>query len=432
MQNMRIEEKADKIASFNGIDVFLIKAEKFKTNSINIFFHDNLNVENVAKNALIPAVLRRGCERLPTFQDIALYLEEMYGASFDCGVAKKGERQIIQFYIDHVADKYTGENSNLFEKAFQLLIDIITKPILENGTFKNEYVKQEKENLKKLIESRVNDKMQYAVDKCLEEMCKDEPFGIYEYGTASLIDEIDEKELFKYYENFLQSLPISVYITGNVEKSNIDRIVDSLYRLKRGSINNVDISQVEKDVKEVRNVVEKMNVNQGKLSMGLRTNTSSNNRDYYALLVYNGILGGGVHSKLFQNVREKESLAYYAFSRLEKFKGLMVISSGIEMANREKAAGIILNQLEDIKGGNISDYEYDSTLKTIETGIKSLKDNQLYIVDFYLSQSIAETDDTLDSIVEKIKKVTKQDVINVAKKINLDTVYFLTGEDGNA
>jgi len=180
-----------------------------------------------------------------------------------------------------------------------------------------------------------------------------------------------------------------------------------------------------------KDVTEKLNVNQGKLSLGFRTNTSPDSSDYYALVVYNGILGGGIHSKLFQNVREKASLAYYVFSRLEKFKGLMVVSSGIEIENRDKALGIILEQLEQIKAGNISDYEYETTLNVIETGIKSLKDNQISIVDFYLSQTVAGTNDDFSSFIEKIRKVKREDVIRIAEKIKLDTIYFLTDERGH-
>jgi predicted Zn-dependent peptidase len=169
-----------------------------------------------------------------------------------------------------------------------------------------------------------------------------------------------------------------------------------------------------------------MDVSQAKLCLGFRTNTPPGSEDYYKLLVYNGILGGGIHSKLFQNVREKASLAYYVFSRIEKFKGLMVVSSGIETENREKAEEIILEQMEEIRKGNISDYEFDSTIKTIETGVRSLSDNQIQMVDFYLSQAIINGKDNFESLIKKVKSVTKQDVIDIASKIKLDTKYFLT------
>lgn len=429
MLDIKAKEQLSKITSINGIDIYSIKTKKFKTNTINIFFHDNLRKESASKNALLPAVLRRGCEAFPTLQDIALYQEELYGASFDCGVTKKGERHIIQFYIDCVSDKYTGNNTNLFEKTFDLLFEIIAKPVLENAMFKTEYVEQEKINIKNIIEGRVNDKVQYAVEKCLEEMCKDEPFGIYEYGSVEELMAVDAKSLYDHYKDMLETFPVSVYLTGDIDESMINKVVDRLSTIKRGKIKNVDITGVEREVPETRNIEEKMSINQGKLSLGFRTNTSSGDRDYFPLVVYNGILGGGIHSKLFQNVREKASLAYYVFSRLERFKGLMVISSGIESGNKDKAMKIILQQMDEIKRGNISDYEYDSTIKTIETGMRSLMDSQFQMVDFYLSQSIVNANDDFESMIEKFKKVKKEDVIRISDKIKLDTVYFLTGND---
>jgi len=427
MQNTMQEEQVSKVASINGISVYQVKSAKFKTNSINIFFIDSLSKENATKNALLPAVLRRGCQRFPSFQNIALYLEELYGASFDCGVAKKGECQIIQFYIDHISDKYAQKEGGLFEKSFDLLYEIIMEPALENGIFKEEYIEREKENLKKLIESRVNDKLQYSVERCFEEMCKDEPFGVYEYGTVSDLDSINGKGLYEYYTYVLQNLPMQVFISGDMEEDKIRWVVERLSQIKRGQVKGIDAGAVRQQSGEVRNVTERMNVSQGKLSLGFRTNTAPKDEDYYKLMVYNGILGGGIHSKLFQNVREKESLAYYVFSRMEKFKGLMIISGGIEIKNRDKAVDIILRQMDEIKEGNISDYEYESTLKTIETGIRSLRDSQLQIVDFYLGQTILNAEETFESIIERIKKVSMQEVVDVSKRIKLDTIYFLTG-----
>lgn len=423
------EEVVSKIDSFNGINIYKIRTEKFKTNSINIFFHDNLTREHVTLNSLLPAVLRRGCERFKTFQDIAQYLEDLYGASFDCGVSKKGERQIIQYYIEYISDEYTGENTNLFEDTFEFLYEIITNPVLEDGYFKKDYLEQEKENLKQLIEGRVNDKVSYAVEKCIEEMCSKEPFGIFENGFVSDLASIDSRKLYEHYKYFLETLPIDIYITGNVDNDKINKMVKKFSLIKRREIKKLDSTSNIKEVKEVRNFEEKMSVNQAKLSLGFRTGIMPRDKEYYTLFVCNTILGGGMHSKLFQNVREKASLAYYAFSRLDKFKGLMLISSGIEIGNKEKALKIILEQLDEIKKGNISDYEFDSTIKTIETGIKSIKDSQLQMVDFYLSQSILNSTDSLNDVIEKVKKVKREDIVIISQNIKLDSIYFLTSNE---
>ncbi|ABN52218.1 MAG TPA: insulinase family protein [Hungateiclostridium thermocellum] len=429
MDTVISENKVSEVASFNGIKIYTIKSKKFKTNSINIFFYDDLTRENATKNAMIPAVLRRGCEGYPTIRDISLYLEELYGSVFDCGVTKKGEHQIIQFYVEYISNKYAQPDIDLTKKNFDLLLNIITRPVLENNAFKKEYVEQEVQNLKELIESRVNDKMQYVIEKCLEEMCKDEPFGIYDYGSVEDLRGIDEKNLYEHYKYFLETLPVYVFISGDVDDEGIKYITDGLAKIKRGNVKSLAKTKVEVNTGEVRNIIERVSVNQGKLCLGFRTNTPPGSKDYYKLLVYNSILGGGLHSKLFQNVREKAGLAYYAFSRLEKFKGLMVVSCGIEIKNKDKALEIIYKQLDEIKNGNISDYEYEASIKSIETGIKSLKDSQLQIVDFYLSQYIAETDDTPDDVIENVKKVTKKDVVDIAERIKLDTVYFLTSKE---
>jgi predicted Zn-dependent peptidase len=426
MSTLLSENHVSQIASVNGIKIFQIKSNKFKTNSINIFFHDDLSKERATKNALLPAVLRRGCEGYPTNRDISLRLEELYGAVFDCGVTKKGESQVIQFYLEFVSDKYAKSGDNLTQKTFDLLLKIITKPIVENNVFKAEYVEQESKNLKELIEGRINDKVQYAVDKCLEEMCKGEPFGIYDYGSLEELQKINAKNLYEHYKYFLETLPVYVFIYGDLDDNKIKYIIDGLSAIRRGSVKTVGKTGIESKVGDVKNITERMNVTQGKLCMGFRTNVSPDSKDYYKLMVYNSILGGGLHSKLFQNVREKAGLAYYVFSRLDKFKGLMVISSGIEIDNRDKAIEIIKKQLEDIKNGNITDYEYEASIKSMETGVKSLIDSQLQVVDFYLSQHIIGKDDGPNDIIEKVKQVTKKDVVDIAEKIKLDTLYFLT------
>ncbi|HHY64103.1 MAG TPA: insulinase family protein, partial [Clostridiaceae bacterium] len=180
-----------------------------------------------------------------------------------------------------------------------------------------------------------------------------------------------------------------------------------------------------KDVTQVKKIHENMDVSQGKLCLGFRTHVDPGSEDYYPLVVYNGILGGDAHSKLFRNVREQASLAYYAQSVLEKYKGLMIILSGIDAGNRERAEDIILEQVEAMKKGNFSKEVLEATLKSLETGMKSMQDSQRGIVDFFLSQHLIESGEDFDSMTEKLKRVTMDDVVRVAQKVQLDTIYFL-------
>ncbi len=426
MGNVLITEQVFKITSFNGIDIYRINADKFKTSSIHFFFMDNLTRENVTKNALLPAVLRRGCKAYPTFKDITVQLEKLYGATFDCGVAKKGEWHIIQFHTEFLSQQYIPDGEDSFAAAFDMLYSIIARPAFENGRFNESYLVQEKDKLRMLIESRVNDKMQYSIERCLEEVCRNEPYGICEYGFVEDLEAINSEEMTNHYTNVSEKLPLRVYLAGSINDRQVDMVVECLSKMSRKDIKPIYSGFSKKQETDVKQVTETMNITQGKLCLGFRTNIAPDSDDFKALMVYSGILGGGIHSKLFQNVREKASLAYYAFSRLEKFKGLMVISSGVEFNKKDKALEIILKQLDEIKSGIITEQELEATVKNMETGIKSLGDNQMSIVDFYLSQTVSGTNDNFNDIIEKVNSVTIGEIVRVASEITLDTVYFLT------
>lgn len=432
MQNMDNQSLAKVILNQNGVEVFLIETEKFKTGTINVFLLDRLHEDRATKNALTTSVLKRGTSKLKTIADISLFLEDLYGAYFDCGIAKKGEIQIMQFYADYVLDQYTLTKENIFQKMFSLLMEIIYDPYLENGVFSPSYVSTEKENHKTLIEGLKNDKMQYAIERCFEEMCKGEPSGIYEYGSIEKLDEVDEKNLYEHYKSeYLDKLPMKIFITGKMSEEDIDFLKKSIAGIKQGILRDVQTKMNKKVPQQVNKIVEKMPVTQGKLSLGFRTNVYPNTMEYYKLMVYNGILGGGVHSKLFANVREKASLAYFAFSRLEKYQGIMLIASGIEIENYEKARKIILEQMEDIKNGILSDEEFNATLGTIETSLNMMEDSAMKMVDFSLAQMLCDCKDTFKDIIQKTKQVTKEDVQAVATNIILDTDYFLTSDKDN-
>ena len=418
------------IYSYGGTSIFMISCSKFKTNSISFFFMDDLCRERAAKNALVPAVLRRGTQRHPTQRELTLHLQELYGASFDCGVSKKGETHVIYFSVEFIPDKYTAKSESLGKNVFDMLWDIIFDPFLKDNNFKEEYFLQEKENLSWLIESRINDKVSYAVDRCYEEMCKGEPFGVYVYGSRDDLEQISNTDLFNHYDKMIHTLPLNIYITGNLDGETTEYITEKVksgrkhcqpYKHKKPGADYLSADTVNY-------VTEKQDITQGKLTLGFRTDIWAGHPDYYRLLLYNAVLGGGINSKLFKNIRERSGLAYYIFSTIEKFKGLMVISCGIETGKRNQVENMIMEQLNEINNGKISDEEFTTTMKTVKSGIRSLKDDHRQIVDFYLSQFIAGTNDSLDMLTYKLESVKKDEISGISGKIKLDTVYFLEGQ----
>ena len=394
-----------------------LQSNKFKTNLVALFITVPLTKENCTKNALITSVLRRGTKKLKTQEEIAKKLEELYGAGFNCGVDKLGDYHVLKFYIETLENTYTLNNENLLQEGINLLLDIVFNPLIEENAFNKAYVEQEKLNLKKLIESRKDNKALYAKERCLENMFVGESYGLYKYGTVEGLEKIDEKNLYEYYKELINNCKIDLYITGN----NIDNV-------KVPNISSKELTKIESHhIAPTRpnKVNEVQDVTQGKLIIGLDVGNSKK----AAVSMYNTILGGGANSKLFQNVREKASLAYSAGSSYIRRKNAILIQTGIEIENYDKTLDIIEKQLEDMKNGNISDDEFNSAKELIVSSIELIEESKEDMITFYFDQNLFEENLSVTEYKEMIKKVSKEDVIEVAKKVKEDTIYFLTNDN---
>ena len=385
----------------------LIKTNRFKTNLYAIFLTIPMKKEDATINSLIPAVLRRGTKKYPTQLEIEKRLEEMYGASFNCGVDKIGNYQVLKFYIEGLSDEYTEEKQNIEE----LLKEIIYSPILENGYFKKEYVEQEKENLRLIIESRKDNKARYAYERCIEEMFENEPYGVYKYGTVEDVEKITPESLYNQYKKILKNAQIDVFGCGN-----------QLEEIEIPHKNTIEIKNTIHENKH-KEIKEKADVTQGKLIIGL--DTPEENKP--AITMYNAILGGGANSKLFQNVREKASLAYSAGSSYIRRINSIFIKTGIKNENYEKTLEIIKKQLQDMKQGNITDKEFRDAKQLIISSLKLIPEQQEDLIAFTYDQKIFGENQSIDEYISNISKVTKENVIEIAQKIDIDTIYFLYG-----
>lgn len=391
----------------------VIKTESFKTNLYAIFLTVPMNKDEVTINSLIPAVLRRGTQNYPNQQEINKKLEDMYGASFNCGVDKMGDYQVLKFYMEVLSNKYLPEKQN----AVEFLKDIIFNPLIEKGAFKKEYVEQEKENIKKIIESRKDDKAKYSLDRCIEEMFEGEIYGLYKFGKVEDLNDIDEKKLFEQYKKLINEARIDCFSCGE----EVEKIELPIERNKKDQVKN----ELEKHTIKNKEIKEPMDVSQGKLIIGVVVPEGPKN----VISVYNTILGGGANSKLFQNVREKAGLAYSAGSSYIRRKNVIFIKTGIESSNYEKTVDIIKKQLEEMKNGNITDDEFNSAKQLMVSSLKLIYESQEDLIAYYFDQKLYDENLKLNEYIENIEKVTKEDVINLAKEVKLDTIYFLCGEN---
>ena len=415
-----------------NINIHLLPTPKFKTVLVTVLLQQVLEKQLAAETALIPAVLERGTGKYPSFRDLKIRLEELYGAELGADVIKKGERQILSFSLEVVNDKF-APGENLLRQGLLILRDVIGDPFIENGAFKSDYVYQEKEQLAKEIKGLINDKINYALERCIQEMCPAERFGVYRYGSIEELERVSAEGLYEYYRSLLKENPIDIFVVGEVDpKETFDLIQETFNFPRSGEPVQFPPVEVHNIPGEVRYHEERLPVNQGKLTLGYRTNTSYRDEEYVPLMFYNGILGGFPHSKLFQNVREKASLAYYSFSRLEKHKGIQLIGSGIEVENYQQALEIILEQVELIRKGKINREEMENTRRALISAYKVVGDSPYNLVNFYTDGLVGEREEGIDYFIRKIEGIREDNVVEVAHRVHLDTVYFLCseGEEG--
>lgn len=411
-----------------GIKMHCIKTDKFKTNLIAVFLTTKLNRENVTKNALVSTVLRRGSKNMQTQEDISKQMEEMYGASFDCGLDKTGDNQVLKFYIEVLNDNFLPRtNEDLLESAVKNMLEIVFDPYTENESFKEEYVEQEKNNIQKIIEGKIDNKARYALDRCIEEMYKNQPFGLYKFGYIEDLKNLNGKNLYEYYKRLIDECKIDIFVSGNIDDEIEKKISknENIQKLVSREANYVQPMIANKEIKDKENIVtESMEVTQGKLVLGLDVDIDKEDLKYDTL-IYNSLLGGTATSKMFQNVREKAHLAYVASSSYLRNKNNIFINCGIDIPNYEKALELIREQIEDMKKGDFTEEEIQNAKKGIIATIKTIEDEQDTEVSYYFGQELSNQKVSVKEYIDKIEKVNKKNIIDIANKITINTIYFL-------
>ena len=413
-----------------GIKLHTIKTEKFKTNLISVFLSMPITRENVTKNALISSILRRGSMNMPTLLEISKTLEEMYGASFDNGIDKTVDNQILKFYIETINDNYIPYNGeNMLKTSIEKLLEIVFNPLIKDGGFNEDYVKQEKENIKRIIKGKTDNKAMYATERCIEEMYKNEPFGLYKYGYIEDLENIDAKNLYKYYKKMISTCKIDIFISGNVDEQTAEILKENenIKKLQeRKPKTTFEVSKKEKV--EEKEIIEQMDVTQGKIVIGMDL-TLEDIKQKYDAIVYNAILGGTANSKMFQEVREKASLAYSAGSTYLRYKGNIFIKCGIEIKNYKKALEIIRKQLKDMQNGIFTDEDIENAKKSIISGIRSIDDEQDTEITYFFGQELTNEKISTEEYIKNIEKVAKDDIIKIANSLQINTIYFLKNKE---
>ena len=414
----------------DGINIHYINDYRFKTNYAIIFLTLPLRKENITKIALIPEVLKNGSKNIKNNKELSEKLDFMYGASFGCGLDKVGDNVVLKFFIECIDDTFLPEKNNNLKKAIDTLFEIVFNPqIIDNG-FNEKYVEIEKEKLAQIIKSIKDDKDQYSFLKTINLMYGEEGFGINKYGYLEDIQNINRINLLEEYKTSISTSKIDIIVSGRLNET-IKKSLKNYELLKNLLPRNPEYKATNpnKETKAVldsyKEIKENDEVIQGKIVIGLDILKNSIKDIRFSTIIYNSIFGNGVNSKLFQIVREKNSLAYTTKSEYIVQKNNIFIRCGIEINNYEKTKTLIIKLLNDMKEGNFTDDDIIKAKEYIWAGIEKIEQEQDSMILFIFEQELSANKITIEEYKKKIMSVTKEEILEIAKSIQINTIYFL-------
>lgn len=415
-----------------GVLLTSIHTKKFKSSTLSMTLLTPLRKETAAVNALIPQLLRRGSEAHPDMLSLSAALDQLYGGSIEPAVRKKGETQCLGFLGSFLDDSYTLDGGRVLPQAAELMGELLLRPYTHDGAFCPDYTRQEKANLVNRIRAEINEKRQYASARVVEEMCAGEAYGVSFIGREAEVEAITPQSAWAQYQKLLAHSRLEIYYCGSADAGEVCVILQqALAGLPRAGGYQVEETIVVPTAQGPRRVEERLDVAQGKLTMGFRTGgITSASADYPALVLCNALFGGTTTSKLFLNVREKLSLCYYASSSVHRYKGLMVVSSGVEFANVKKAEDEIMAQLDACRRGEFEPWEVDGARRNVVSSLLTALDSQSRQEDWWLGQAVAGLSEAPEELAQRIERVSVEDAVAAARKLSLDTVYFLKGMEG--
>lgn len=413
-----------------GIDIVSVPAYQFKTNEIAISLAMPLTKETASLNAVIPMLLSRSSKQYPSLTAIKTKLASLYGASLEPFVTKIGEVQMIKLGITCVDDRFSLDGEKISKECVELLFSVLFEPRLdENGNFYKEDVEREKRILTEKLESEENEKRTSVLRKTEEIMFEGEPYAINRFGSKESVAAVTCEGVLSAWKNMLKRAKVLLTVVGSADTGELSEMMKTRFSAVRRSFEPLPEAVFKPHVSAVKEIEERMDVKQGKLVLGFRADVKPDDELTPAMRSFADVFGGGPYSRLFTKVREEMSLCYYCSARYIRQKSFLIVQCGCEEENMEKAVAQILNQLDEIRNGNF-DYEFKSSKISLTDAIKSVYDAPETLENWYLLQTVDGEFKSPRVSAKENNNVTKQQIIECARLVSLDTVYRLvsTGE----
>lgn len=409
----------------DGVYFSSITDKRYKKNLISVAFSTQLSEETATENVIVPLLLTKCNSKLPSYKAFNNKMSRLYASGIGGTTGRQYDLQTISFGAYYLDDVYALAGEKMTEIMTDILIDCLTSPVTENGVFTAKFIELEKKTAIDNIETAINDKRSYAIERAMKTICKGEPASVCSYGTVEKAKLITPDSAYKAYRRMLETMPCEIICTGC---SNFDGVAEkfatAFEKAGRHDIENTTIalSPVKTQTEEV---TERLTVNQSKLVLGFKSHSD----DDAALVLLQKIFGGTTSSKLFQNVREKMSLCYYCSAARNDLKGIMLVNSGVENENIEKTKEAVIDQLEEIKNGSFTDEDINFAEMAIKNDLKSVADSAGNVSNWYFDCIRKNDIVTPEEKLERYLGVSKERIIAAAKSMVLDSVYVLTGNE---
>ncbi len=428
-----MSHRLERVRLTEGVYFSAVTDPKFKHNRISVNFITPLTAEEAANNAVVPFLLRRGCKSCPDYTTLERRLCQLYGAGLDADVLHFGQYQMLSVSIQCVDDRFALEGEPITRDCAALLADIAFDPCINGGSFDEDATARERQFILDSIAAEINEKRSYALLRCKQEMCAGEPVALRKYGSAESAAAITGQSAAAAYRRLADHANIEIMFVGAGDPQSALVIFKDLFGGMRRSSFAYELCERKPAPQQVREYLEEMELAQSKLVLGLRVDDAED--DYESLRpvrVMTALYGGTPFSRLFNHVREKLSLCYYCAARYDSATGLMMVDCGIEAENKQKAQDEILAQLEIMKKGEFTDQELQSTRLALRGGAKASTDSLGGIESWYLVQIMMNSNISPEQNAQAMSDITREQVIEAANRVHLDTVFFLKAKGGDA
>ncbi len=407
----------------NGIRLLILPGLKFRRRSITLTCRLRLGTETAAQ-ALVPAVLVRGSSRVPETLHLRARLDDLYGASLTGAASKLGNAHLLHLRLGTVSDRVLPEP--VWESALELWADVLRQPLLDQDGFHAGYVEEERRSISSELAGIFNNKTEYAQIRMLEAMFQGDPYSQTAYGTVAQLESTGPKEVARAYVALLAGAPITIATSGDVDPEQTVRQMENLFGDLAMRADDPYRPPAEMATHAVREVEERQAVDQGKLVMGYRLGRHAAQPERLAVRVANALLGRYPHSLLFRHVREEASLAYYAASQVDLFKGLLVVHSGIDPRHRQGAQEIIERQVEAIREGTFSDEELELTRRAMQNELAAQTDRPEAVLGHAYDMDLLGEPYAPEREQAALAEISRQEVQAAFSRVQLDTVYFMS------